>query len=120
MKIRKETRDTSSNQATVIFLAIVFAFVVGLPLGGLPLALLLLVVLPIAGVCEAKKDDQERADSLIRDENIERQLLSAMRQGKSEFVVKTEIKGVDPEVPLLGRLVFGNSLTKETRYFIDD
>lgn len=119
-RIRKETNVTSSHQATVIFIAVVFAFIVGLPLGGLPLALFLLVVLPIVGICEAKKEDEEKANRLIHDENIERQMLNAMRHGKRELTVRTEIEGVDPDLPLLGKLVFGNRLTKETRYYLDD
>ena len=119
MRVRKEVRVTGTHTTEVVFFSIFGGILVGIGFG--PASGILAAATGFAlGYPVAKKEANKKANQLIQDDLLEEDLLRAMRSGQEEMVVKTELKNINPNQPILGRIFFGNRLIKETRYYFEE
>lgn len=120
MRVRKQTKVTGTHTTDVFFASIIAGVVTGVFMG--PGVGILAAVAGFAcGYPAARKEAREEANRLIRDDYLDAHLLDAMRRtGKRTITTKTELKNIHPNKPILGRLLFGDKLTKETKYYLDD
>ena len=119
MRVRIEHKVTSTKTAEVALLGVIAGCVVGAFLG--PGAGILAAVAGFAGGYPAAKQEAEgEADRLIDNKIPHGFLQDAMKDGRGKIIVKTELKNFHPDVPLPGRLLIGDRLTKETTYYFDE
>jgi len=119
MKIRKETKTTSTRTAQCVFLSVVVGVlaIIGFgPVAGIAAG----IGGFIAGYIGLKQEEKEQADALIGDAVDEEILRCVRSEGRTSLTVKTEIRNHNPGLPPLGRFVFGDRLTKQTTYYLDD
>ncbi len=119
MRIKIRHKVTSTDMTQCVCLGVVGGIVFGALLG--PAAGIAFAAAGFAGGYPgAKRDAEEEANSLINDDIPDGILCNAWRSGKESLTVKTQLRGIHPDLPLLGRLVFGDRLTKETTYYFDE
>ena len=68
----------------------------------------------------AMKERSREANRLISNKISDENLRHLMRSGKGKITVRTELKNIHTHLTPLGRLLFGDKLTKETTYYFDD
>lgn len=119
MRIRKRERIRSSKTTDVFFASIMGGLVVSVGFG-LPAGILAAVAGFACGFPVARREEKEEASSLIHHEVLEDELFEALKKGRGVVRVETKLKNIHPNKPLLGRLIFGDNLKKETTYYLDD
>ena len=119
MKIRVENKVSSTRTTEVVAASLMSGAVVALGFG--PVVGILAAV---AGICcgypVAKRQAAEEADRFIPNKVSDRDLQNAMRSGEGRLTVKTDLRNIYPNQPILGRLFIRNRLTKETTYYLED
>ena len=119
MKIRVENKVKTTTTYEVIFASIMGGFFVSIGFG--PVAGILAAIGGFAcGYPVAMRDRREEADRLIDNDISDEDLYEAIRAGKTKLTVSTELKNIHPGLPPLGRILFGDKLTKETTYHFDE
>jgi hypothetical protein len=119
MRVRKKEKITSTHTKEVVIFSTVFGALATAAFG--PIGILVGVVGFAAGYPVAKRQSKEEADELIQHDQIsDAELRRAVRNGKNEIVVKTKLKNIYPDQPILGRIFIGNKLTKKTTYYLED
>jgi len=63
-----------------------------------------------------KQDIGDQINNYISDED----LLHCMKHGQRKITKTTTLNNYSSDQPILGRLLFGNDLTKETTYYLED
>ena len=120
MRVRKEVRVTGTHTTEIVCFSIVAGILVGIGFGP-GAGILATIASVVPGYSAAKKRVEKEANQLIQDDFLEKDLLRTMkRTGKSTCTMKTELKNIYPNQPILGRILFGNRLTKETTYYFDE
>ena len=119
MRIRKEEKVTSTKTTEVAFGSIVAGAICGFFLG--PVAGLAAAA---AGFCcgypVAKREAEEEASKLIDHKLLSAELYEAIENGEGMFRVETELKNIHPGQPILGKLLIGDRLKKETTYYLEE
>ena len=120
MRMRKEIKVTGTHNSEVIFGSIMSGVIVGVFMG--PVVGVAAAVAGFAcGYPVAKREANKEAEELIHHDGLsDADLFEAMRNGKNMITVKTELKNIYPNQPLLGRIFIGNKLTKKTTYYLED
>ncbi|MCH8080230.1 MAG: hypothetical protein IIA06_10725 [Proteobacteria bacterium] len=119
MKVRVEEEITSVSMfLEILFMACVcgilfYAF--GGPVfgGG---AFIFVLVGSLIGSGEDKRRIGKQINNYISHED----LLHAMRHGQRIVTKTSTLKNYSSDQPILGRLLFGNDLTKKTTYYLED
>jgi len=119
MKVEKTERVGNSGEVGVLaFVAVLSGVVFGIGLG--PLAGIASGVGGfIAGYATQRKEVAVKARRLANPIS-DADLTHASRAGQRKFSVRTELTNDSDMLSPLGRLVFGDTLTKETTYYLDD
>ncbi len=119
MRIKIRHKVTSTDKTQCVCACVVGGIICGALLG--PAAGIVFAAAGFAGGYPgAKRDAEEEANSLISNDVPDEILRNAWRSGKASVTVKTQLRGIHPDLPPLGRLVFGDRLTKETTYYFDE
>ncbi len=119
MRVRVKHKVTSSKTTEVVFFSIVGSILIGIGFGT-GAGILAAAALIGFGYPASKKEVKEDANRLINNKVSEAFLQDAMRSGRGKVSVKTELRNINPSVPPLGRLLFGDKLIKETTYYFDE
>ena len=73
----------------------------------------------IGGLIGAE-EDKERIGKQISNYMSDEDLLHCMRHGQRMITKTSTLENYSSTQPILGRLLFGNDLTKETIYYLED
>jgi len=119
MKVRVKENVKTSTSAEVVFVCAVAGILTSIAFG--PVAGILAAAGGFAcGYPVAMRDRRREADRYISNYMSDKDLYEAMRHGSRKVTKTTELKNIHSGQPPLGRLVFGDKLTKETTYYLED
>ena len=119
MKVYVEEKVKTTTTYEVIFACTIGGVVTGIFMG-LGAGILAALFGFIGGYPVAMRSRREEADRLINNDISDEDLYEAIRTGKTKLIVSTELKNIHPGLPLPGRILFGDKLTKETTYYFDE
>lgn len=119
MKITVRNKVKTTTTYEVIFASVLFGVITGVSMGA-GVGILVGLAGFAGGYPAAMKESRDEANRLISNRISDENLRYLLNRGKGEVTVRTELKNIHTHLTPLGRLVFGDKLTKETTYYLDD
>ncbi len=118
MKITVRNKVKTTTTYEVIFASVFGGVVTGIFMGA-GIGIIAGLAGFACGYPVAMKERSREANRLISNRISDENLRRLMKSGNGKITVRTELKNIHTHLTPLGRLLFGDKLTKETTYYID-